>query len=495
MEPWKIVLICIFGAIGLLFLIMIIRTLCVKGKKIVSDYVAPKVDKDEITKILQGAVRIPTISKHSEDDDMSVFLKYHEYMKTTFPEIFSRANVTIVNDYALVIKVPGSNPDLMPGCFLAHQDVVPAPKEGWEVDPFSGELKDGYVYGRGSQDMKSQAMTCLYGLELLLREGKEPERTIYFCFGHDEETTGREGANKIVQYLKENNIRFAFVVDEGGTTLDGKLIGVNNKIALIGVCEKGYADWELSCTKDGGHGSAPKKQSSLDAIADAIHDLKRSPMKAHWSKPMKETFTTLAPYMNPIFKFLFVNMDIFRPLLTPVLGLVNPVANTIVRTTFAFTMMKGSDASNVIPTTSTAVVNTRINVGETCADVQKHIQKVCGKDIVVKPYGVPFDPSPISKTKGNEIYDTLVKSIHETFQYIVAPYMFIGATDAKYYYAVSDNVYRFTPFEVGLDDQKRIHGLNERCNTEGLVLATQFFRRFMENTCYNVTKENTNDKE
>ena len=61
-------------------------------------------------------------------------------------------------------------------------------------------------------------------------------------------------------------------------------------------------------------------------------------------------------------------------LLTPVLGLVNPVANTIVRTTFAFTMMKGSDASNVIPTTSTAVVNTRINVGETCDDVQKHIQ-------------------------------------------------------------------------------------------------------------------------
>ncbi len=486
MNVGLIILYCILGAIGALLLFMIIRTLATRPKKLeVSKVVTADVDKNEVAEILSGAVRIPTVTAYNEGDDQTIFLKYHEYLEKSFPLIFARAEKTLVNNYSLVLKIKGSNESLLPGCFLAHQDVVPATSEGWESDPFGGEIKDGFVYGRGSQDMKSQMIASLMGLELLLREGREPVRTIYYCFGHDEEFTGKEGANSIVKYLLANNIRFEFVVDEGGTMIDGSMVGIKGKyVALIGTCEKGYADYKLTATRDGGHASAPKKKSSVDDIAEAVYDLAHSPMKRTFSKPLKEMFRQLAPHMNPVFKFFLVNYDILGCILKPVLGLINPLLNSTMRTTFAFTQLKGSDAPNVIPVKASAVVNVRINIGETREDVVKHIKKVVGKNIEVTELEDTFDPSPVSLTD-TETYATLVRSIEEVYEnFVVAPYPFIAASDSKWYYPVSNGVYRFTPFVYGLDDQKRIHGLNERCDIEGLARAVTFYHRLMENLCY-----------
>lgn len=484
MKTSTIVLICILGAFAALILFMIIRTALAKPKMITSGGYTPiDVDKDVLAEHLSQAVQIPTITVIDENQSYAPFLEYHKFLEKTYPLIFSRAEKTLINNYSLVIKYPGSDISLMPGCFLAHQDVVPAPTEGWEVDPFSGAIKDGYVYGRGSQDMKSQMIAALEGLELLLKQGVVPKRTIYYCFGHDEEYTGKDGANAISDYLLKSGFRFEFVIDEGGTVLDGKLLGVDGMVALIGTCEKGYVDYVLTARKDGGHASAPLKHSAVDTIAQAILDLTHIPMKSYWSAPVKETFKTLAPYMNPIYKFLFVNCDIFSPLLKKVLSMVNPITNSILRTTFAFTQMEGASAPNVIPTKATAVVNCRINIGQTQEQVKKHIQDVVGKDIEVTELNPGFDPSPVSRTD-TEIYSVLVKSITQVFdRFIPAPYPFIAATDAKYYYKVSDNVYRFTPFLMTLDDQHRIHALNERCEIEGLKLATQFFACFIQNTC------------
>lgn len=479
------ILYAVLACLAALIIYMVIKTALCKPKKFVSDYKPPEIDKDEIVGILQNAIRIPTVTKFNEGDDQSSFLVYHEYLKKTFPEIFKRAEVTIINKYSLIIKIKGTDESLLPGCMLAHQDVVPVVREDWSVEPFEGEIRDGYIYGRGSQDMKSQTMTELYGLELLLREGKEPKRTIYFCFGHDEEATGKEGAKYIVKYLEENKIRFEFLIDEGGTIIDGTLLGVKRKVALIGICEKGYVDYMLTAEKDGGHASAPKKESSVDAIADAIHDLRRSPRKAHWTAPLKETFSTLAPYMPPVLKFLCVNRAVFGGLLKKILCTVNPMANSALRTTFAFTELHGSTAPNVIPAKATAIVNTRIITGENQKEIVKYMQKVVGKSIHIDVYGEGFDPAPVSSTKGSFAYENLVKSAYEIFDgYAVAPYPFIATTDSKRYYGLCSNIYRFTPFEMTLGDQKRLHGVDERCNIEFLVKAAQYFRRFYENTCY-----------
>lgn len=484
MNTSSIVLICIFGALGALILFMIIRTLLNKPSKIVSeDYTPIEVDKDVLAEHLSQAIKIPTVTVITENQSYEPFLQYHKFLEKTYPLIHAKAEKTLINNYSLILKYSGTDDSLLPGCFLAHQDVVPAPKEGWEVEPFEGVIKDGYVYGRGSQDMKSQMIAALEGLELLLKQGIVPKRTIYYCFGHDEEYTGKDGANAISDHLLKTGIRFEFVIDEGGTVLDGKLLGINGMVALIGTCEKGYVDYVLTARKDGGHASAPLKHSAVNTVAQAILDLTHIPMKSYWSAPVKETFKTLAPYMNPIYKFLFTNCDILGPLLKTVLSLVNPITNSILRTTFAFTQMEGASAPNVIPTKATAVVNCRINIGQTQEQVKEHIQKVVGKDIEVTELTPGFDPSPVSRTD-TDIYKVLVQSITQVFdKFIPAPYPFIAATDAKYYYKVSDNVYRFTPFLVSVDDQHRIHALNERCEIEGLKKATQFFACFIQNTC------------
>ncbi len=485
MGAGAIVGICIGGLVAALILFMVLRALFTRPKKSACEAFEPvNIDENVLAEHLSQAVKIPTVTVIHENQSFEPFLKFHEFLERTYPTIHKYAEKTVINGYSLIYKIEGSNPELLPVCYLSHQDVVPAPADGWETEPFGGEIIDGYVYGRGSLDMKGHMIALLEGLEATLIKKEKPVRGIYLCFGHDEEITGKDGAKNIAEYLYQNNIRFEYVVDEGGAIMDGALLGVPGKIALIGTCEKGYVDYKLTSTKDGGHASSPKKRSSVDAISEAIYDLSHLPMRAYWSKPLKLTMKALAPYMKFPYRLLFANRDILGPLLKFVLGKVNPITNSIIRTTFAFTQMQGSSAPNVIPKTSSAVVNVRINIGQTQEEVKNYIKKVVGKDIEVTELNPGFDPTPVSLTDGFA-YDVMLKSIGEVFSgYAIAPYPFIAASDAKHYYKVCDHVYRFGPLEMCLDDQNRIHADNERCNIKSAVKGAEFFARLIENSCW-----------
>lgn len=485
MTPAGIFWICVAGLFVAFILFLVIRTLLVRVKPLPKEEFTPEdISEKQLGERLSEAVKIPTVTVLDGNGSYEPFLQFHAFLEKTYPNIFGAAEKTLINGYSLILKIDGSDKNLLPACFLSHQDVVPAPKEGWETEPFGGEIIDGFVYGRGSLDMKGHLIALMEGLEKILERKGKPVRSIYLCFGHDEEITGKDGARMIVEHLYAQGVRMEYVVDEGGAIMDGGLLGVNGKIALIGTCEKGYVDYVLTATKDGGHASSPKKRSSVDAIAEAVYDLSHLPMKSYWSKPIKETFRTLAPFMKFPYKLLFVNSDVLGPLLRWLLSKVNPVTNSIVRTTFAFTQLQGSSAPNVIPVTSKAVVNVRINIGQTQKEVKEYIQKVVGKEITVTELNPGFDPTPVSETKG-EIYEIILKSVAEVFDgYIPAPYPFIAASDAKHYYKICDKVYRFGPIEMGVDDQNRIHADNERCNIASATRGAQFFARLIENTCY-----------
>lgn len=484
MSVGLIILITIASAIGALILFMIIRTVLTKPVKVEKRSFEPvPVDKDRVAQKLSDAVRIPTLTVLDDTMSYDEFPKYHAFLEKAFPLLHKAAEKTLINNYSLVYKLEGSDASLLPGCFLAHQDVVPAPAEGWEVPPFSGEIKDGYVYGRGSQDMKGQMIALLEGIEILLEQGFKPARTIYCCFGHDEEFTGKEGAKNIAKYLQENNIRFEYVIDEGGTVLDGSIIGVDGMLALIGTCEKGYLDIELKAKKNGGHSSSPYKRNAVDLMAEAVYYVAMTPMKSSWSLPVKQMFKAIAPNMKPLMKFIFVNRDILSPLLKFVLAIANPITNSLIRTTFAATQAKGAGAPNVLPPKASATINCRINVNENSDMVIKHVKEVVGKNIEVNVLPGMAEPTPVSDIT-SAAYSVLTTTINEVFEnFLPAPYPFIAATDAKYYYGVCNNVYRFTPFLVSEDDRTRIHAINERTDIDGLVKATQFFARFIENSC------------
>ncbi|HHT82942.1 MAG: M20/M25/M40 family metallo-hydrolase [Christensenellales bacterium] len=486
MTAGEIILIAIAASLGALIVFMILRTIFTKPSKTAfsnQGFEPIAVDQDRVAKHLSEAVKIPTLTVLNEGMSYQPFLDFHNYLEKAYPLFHKAAKKTIINNYSLIYKIEGSDKDLLPGCFLAHQDVVPAPPQGWEVEPFSGAIKDGFVYGRGSQDMKGQMIALLEALEIMLENGFKPRRTIYCCFGHDEEFTGKEGAKNIAAYLEKKGIRMEFVLDEGGTVLDGSIIGVNGMMALIGTCEKGYLDLELKAKKPGGHSSSPLKRNAVDLVAEAVYDVAMTPMKCKWNLPVKQLFKALAPHMKPLYKFIFVNRDILSPLLKLALRVAHPVTASLIRTTFAATQMKGSDAPNVLPPEATATINCRININESIADVVKHVKNVVGKNIEVTVLPGEAEPTPVSDID-TPAYKILTHTINEVFEnFLPAPYPFIAATDAKYYYRICNNVYRFTPFTVSEDDRNRIHALNERLEIKALVKATQFFARFIENSC------------
>ncbi|MDR0696839.1 MAG: M20/M25/M40 family metallo-hydrolase [Christensenellaceae bacterium] len=479
-----IILYSILGLIGALITFMVIRTVLTKPIPVPkSEFVPNGVDKDLVAQHLSGAVQFETVTLTNPLSETDVFFKLQEYIEKCYPCIFERAKKTLINRYSVIYVVEGTDKDLLPIAMLAHQDVVPAPIEGWIVPPFSGEIKDGYVYGRGSQDMKSQMIASLEGLEILLKDGFIPKRTIYFCFGHDEELRGTEGAKQISKYLQDKGIRFEYVLDEGGTILDGKMLGIDNKIALIGICEKGYADFILEVEKPGGHASSPTRRTAVGLLAEAVYFTELSQRPTFFAKPTKDMFKALAPYMKPIFKFLFVNRDILSPLLRLVLSKAHPMTNSLVRTTITPTMAKGADAPNVLPPRASANINCRINTGETIELIHKHIKKVVGKNVKVRIDDGSVNPSEVSDITSPG-YNILKKTIAEVYNgYITAPFLFIAATDSKHYYPLSKNVYRFTPFEKTEDDASRIHGINERQDINALAVGVEFYIRLYQNSC------------
>ncbi|MDR2047085.1 MAG: M20/M25/M40 family metallo-hydrolase [Clostridiales bacterium] len=479
-----LILVIILGAPTALIAFMAVRAALVKPhappEREVSDL---GIDKNALAAHLAGAVQIPTVSMADETYPEKPFFDYKEYIEKTYPLFAKAAECTVVNKYSLVYRIDGSDANLKPACFLAHIDVVPAPPEGWDYPPFGGEIHDGFVYGRGAQDMKCQMIAVLDALEFTLANGGGLKRAAYCCFGHDEELSTLDGAPEIVKYLDSLNVRPEYVLDEGGVMLDGGPLGVDGTLALIGVCEKGYMDVRLSRKKAGGHASTPAKPTALASVAKAVCNVERKQLPPVWTAPTIELIRELAPYMKPLFKFVMVNRDVLSPFIKFALSKLHPISAALVKTTFAPTMAKGSDAANVLPPYAEAVVNCRLIAGNSPETVLAHIKKVAGRGIDVEVINRAVPASKISPAD-TPSYVKIADAVRTAFPGVkVAPYMFIAATDSRFYYPICDNVYRFSPFAYTEDDQRRIHAVNERCNIDDLKKATEFFVRIIGDTC------------
>jgi carboxypeptidase PM20D1 len=157
---------------------------------------------------LAGAIQINTTSYMDiEKIDYEAFDRLHERIKEWYPHIMEHAEFRRI-DHSILIKITGSDPALKPALFMAHQDVVPVVKgteEDWIHGPFSGDVADGYIWGRGALDIKEMLIGELESLEFLLANGKQFRRTLYLAFGQDEEVIG-SGAIAIARYLKEHGV-------------------------------------------------------------------------------------------------------------------------------------------------------------------------------------------------------------------------------------------------------------------------------------------------
>ncbi|MGQ9620650.1 MAG: M20 family peptidase [Bacteroidales bacterium] len=471
--------------VGLLVIIIVIKTLFFKSLQEYYDG-APAVDfGEESVTNLSEAVKFPTVS-YSPDSpvDSIAFQGYVQFIKRRYPLIDSLLNVQIFNRFSLLYRWDGRNDTLAPVVLMAHYDVVPAgDTAGWEKNPFSG-FNDGiYIWGRGTLDDKSAMVSILEAVERLLSEGFIPERTIYLSFGHDEEIGGEKGTKTIVSFLKEKGIKPEYVLDEGMAVTIGMVPMMEKPVALIGTSEKGYLSGKLSAEMPGGHSSIPEKESALVLIAKAVSSLSVKQMKTRLSGPVNDFIRYIGREMPFYARVIFANKWLFKPLLLSIYS-GSASGNALVRTTTAPTIIESGVKDNVIPTKAEAVVNFRILPGETSEDVLNHIEKVINdqrviieplKDFMNEP--APFSPSDAPGFK--KVFRTIRQVYPEA---VVAPTLTLSASDSRYFAAITGNIYRFAPLIITSEDMARVHGLNERIKIEDYLRGIRFYYMLLKNS-------------
>ncbi|MDP2812937.1 MAG: M20/M25/M40 family metallo-hydrolase [Erysipelotrichaceae bacterium] len=432
---------------------------------------------------LQRAIQCKTISyKERSLMDFSEFEKFIENIRLDYPTIFASGQIERFVGYSLLIKLPGKS-DLPPIGLMGHFDVVPVREDNWIEPPFSGVIRDGYVYGRGTLDMKGHVISMLEAVESLLSEGFEFERDVYIMLGHNEETGSilpDSGATAIRDYLKQQGVFFSMVVDEGGALINGKSLGIDGTVALIGVGEKGYLDIELTATQSGGHASMPPKKSAMAQVFEAASKLERDKFPANFNNATNAMFDALIPQMKQPLKFLFSNRNIFKPILLKVMT-DKPDTAAVLRTTCVATMASGSFAPNVLAQKATVVCNVRIIPGESIESVRSRVLTMVGSEIEVKLLNgtEPTDISPSNIREFEIIQETTIE--HYPHFKAVAPYLMVAATDSRVYHGMAKGVYRIAPFEISGEDMKTVHADNERVLIENYLKGIEFFKSLIRN--------------
>lgn len=442
------------------------------------------VDAEAVAKRLAGALRIATVSEGDSAPVRAAELtQLHAYLESEFPRVHNTLRREVIGGHSLLYTWTGRSPSAAPAVLIGHLDVVPVEpgtESAWQQPPFSGAIADGFIWGRGAMDDKFTVLGLLEAAELLLATGFQPERTIYFGFGHDEELGGDQGAANIAAELERRGVKAEFVLDEGGALVSSTIPGLKAPLACIGVAEKGSVSVRLEARAVGGHSSAPPRHTSVGKIAAAVVALEQQPMPARLSPPVEAMLKYIAPEL-PMFPYrvAVANLWLFEPFLLRVLG-AEPATNASVRTSTAATMIGGGIKENVLPASAWAVVNYRILPGDTVADVVEHVRSVVrDPDVEVRALPRSREPTAVSPTNV-PAFDLLAKTIRGTFpQAIVAPYLTIGGTDVRHYQKVSRNLYRFMPLLADSGDLARMHGTNERVSLQGYAKGVEFYARLL----------------
>jgi len=435
---------------------------------------------DSLVSHLSEAIQFRTVSYEDLSlMDSTQFEKFVGYLAKTYPLVHSRLKLERVNTYSLLYEWKGKSISLKPALLMGHYDVVPVvqgTEKMWKHQPFAGDIAEGFVYGRGTLDDKVTVMGVLEAVEHLLKNNYTPERTFYLAFGHDEEISGRNGAQQIAALLESRKVNLEYVVDEGGVIKIDGVSGINQPIALIGVAEKGYTTLQLSATGDGGHSSMPPAQTSIGMLAEAIDKLQKHPFPARLGGAAGYMQDYLAPEMPFSTKLAMANRWLLNSVIIGILEKTN-AGNAMVRTSIAPTVIHAGVKDNVLPVEAIAKINFRILPGDSVKTVIDYVKKTIGNERITVESLKQFDsePSPVSDTA-----TVGFRSLHRTIKAcfpnaIVAPYLVVGATDARYYKNVSQNLYRFMPVRMNDEDLKRPHGTNERISVEDFKNVVRFY--------------------
>ncbi len=373
---------------------------------------------------------------------------------------------------ALVVRYRGTGKGGKPILFMAHMDVVTAKPEDWERDPFTLIEENGYFFGRGTLDIKSEVALLSQTFLRLKRAKFVPTRDLILAFTGDEESTIETAKLLAGPHRDLVDAEFALNGDGGGGQLDDAT-GAPLVFRVQGA-EKSYASYELTTHNAGGHSSQPRPDNAIYDLADALKKLQAYAFPVQWNDWTIGSFQAAAPVTpGPIGEAMArFAANPGDPSAAAVLA-SEPTLIGRTRTTCVATMLRGGHADNALPQSATAVVNCRIFPGTAPEDVKATLQQVVGEKVEVAILGHPHSsgPSPVRK----DVMDAVAKAVHQGYPGVkLVPDMAPYATDGSVYRGAGIPTYGVSSTFVKASDEFS-HGLNERIPVDAFYKGLDYW--------------------
>ncbi|AKU92498.1 M20/M25/M40 family metallo-hydrolase [Vulgatibacter incomptus] len=381
----------------------------------------------------------------------------------------------------LVCRWKGSG-EAPPLLLTAHLDVVPA-GEGWTHPPFAGEIRDGFVWGRGAIDMKHHAAMCVTLLRSLARTGAKLKRDVILALVADEEAGCDLGSAWLVDHHPEL-VRSEYALGEiGGFTLHLE----GRRFYPIQVAQKGVLWIKATARGEGGHGSMPREKSAVGKLSAAIARLERRPLRIHATDATRGFLETAAQAVGPP-KGLALRA-LLNPRLAPWILRALPdralarSLRAVLSNTVAPTMLRAGDKLNVIPDRAEAGLDGRTLPGAAGARLLDELRAVVGEDVELEVVRV-LDALEVSPR--TPLFEALAAAIRRADPAgIPVPYMVPGFTDALAFSRLGTKWYGFAPVGLppGLPFAELFHDKNERIPVDGFGFGMRLLHDAVTRFC------------
>jgi len=422
-------------------------------------------------------IQCPTITRNGREP----FAKLREVMKTNCPLFWEKCELFQLEEDALLFRLKGKSSD-KPVVLMAHQDVVPVVEEDWDEPPFSGNIHDGKIWGRGSMDDKNCVYITMRAAEELLEDGFVPEQDIYFSYSDSEERFGY-GVAAAKKWFEEHNVKPNMVLDEGGSLVEPLIPKfMDRNCAMIGCLEKGYMDVKFVAKSDGGHSSTPPKNTPIERLSKLVNYCMSHKLFKVKALPLTTVMLKgAASAMKSPYKGLLNQTWLSKFFLKHFAGKINYKLDAMTRTTIVFTMSQGSVAPNVIPQEAYVLANLRLMPYDRMDDVKAKLEKIAKKFDCECEYTIDCRNAcnPIDTT--TEEFKMFTDSLEAVFPGIaIVPYIMTGGTDCRVMQELCDNAYRCAPCFLTMEQMNTMHAANENINISSILGGVKFFKYFMQ---------------
>ncbi len=426
----------------------------------------------EATDFLSKYIRINTTNPPGNEMEAAKFLKekfLSEGIAATTWEPEPGRGIVV----ARLRGVGGENKKAL--IVLTHMDVVPAVASEWKVPPFSGEVKDGYVWGRGALDDKGPGVIDLMSLLAIKRAGILLKRDIIFVATGDEEEGGKLGAGWFTEHEKDIFSDAGYLVTEGGGI---QQLPDDKKLYRVAVTEKTPLWIRLTATGTEGHASVPAADTSVTRLIRGLSKVIEFQPRIHVIGTVQDEFHTIAELEHGPPQWLDLAASL-HDLAFSRKFLEDPSQNAKVRDTIAPTVLQGSDKTNIIPAVAYAELDCRLLPGDDQKQFLANLKKVIDDDSIKIDVRLSSPPTPSSPSKS--ILMSAIEELARKYDKCpVVPTMVGGFTDSRYFRRRDIVSYGFTPLDLPPSEFRGIHGIDERLPVKEMEAALKRMTMLLE---------------